>query len=210
MRGEESVQYGCGWFAPREWRNFDISPTLRFERLPLIGHLYTKNEARFPSNVEYGDIVNGLPVDASSCARVYCSHVLEHLSLSDFRTALKNTVKIMRPGAIFRFVLPDLEFLIKQYVANISNDASLEFMKQSGLGYETRARGFWGIIRTWLGNSNHLWMWDYKSIKPECERVGLGKVRRASFGDSPDPIFKSVEDRERWFNCLGVECIKTG
>lgn len=82
------VQYSCAWCAPAGWTNFDASPTLRFERLPIIGNLYTKNENRFPENVEYGDIVKGLPVPDDSCKGIYCSHVLEHLSLSDFRVAL--------------------------------------------------------------------------------------------------------------------------
>ncbi|MQP68452.1 hypothetical protein GE253_24335 [Niveispirillum sp. SYP-B3756] len=56
------VQYGCGWTAPPGWHNFDASPTLRFERLPLVGRLYSKNGRRFPDNVRYGDIVRGLPL----------------------------------------------------------------------------------------------------------------------------------------------------
>lgn len=93
MSSKESafVQYGCAWSAPESWRNFDASPTLRFERIPVVGKLYTKNESRFPENVEYGDITKGLPVNDTSCDAVYCSHVLEHLSLSDCRVALKNT-----------------------------------------------------------------------------------------------------------------------
>jgi len=54
------VQYGCGWSAPINWRNFDASPTLRFERIPIVGRFYTKNASRFPRNVEFGDIVCGL------------------------------------------------------------------------------------------------------------------------------------------------------
>jgi hypothetical protein len=49
MNNEEYyVQYGCGWSAPRGWRNFDASLTLRFERLPIIGLLYTNS--RVPSS----------------------------------------------------------------------------------------------------------------------------------------------------------------
>lgn len=90
------VQYGCGWSAPKKWRNFDASPTLRFERTPIIGKLYTRNNSRFPENIEFGDIVSGLPIPNNSCKGVYCSHILEHLSLEDFRLALKNTVVILR------------------------------------------------------------------------------------------------------------------
>jgi predicted SAM-dependent methyltransferase len=204
------VQYGCGWSAPREWRNFDASPTLRFERLPLIGRVYTKNKSRFPNNVEYGDIVKGLPIPADSCEGVYCSHILEHLSLYDFRIALQNTKKIIRPNGIFRLVLPDLEWSAKHYSQNASDEAAYEFMKETSLGQEKRARGFRGLISTWLGNSQHLWMWDYKSIKLELENAGFVGVRRASLGDSSDPVFNIVEEEGRWANCLGVECRKPG
>lgn len=98
MKQSRYVQYGCGWSAPSDWQNFDASPTLRFERLPLIGQLYTKNQTRFPENVEYGDIVKGLPINLESCKGVYCSHVLEHLSLDGFRIALRNTFQILQRG----------------------------------------------------------------------------------------------------------------
>ena len=103
------VQYGCGFCAPATWRNFDASPTLRFERIPVIGSLYSRNASRFPDNVEYGDIVRGLPVANGSCRAVYCSHVLEHLSLDEFRRALRNTRAVLQDGAIFRLVMPDFE-----------------------------------------------------------------------------------------------------
>ena len=61
----------------------------------------------------------------------------------------------------------------------------------------------------WFGNSQHLWMWDYKSISSELETTGFINIRRAKFGDSIDPMFKDVEDEGRWVNCLGVECRKT-
>ncbi len=210
MRESKYVQYGCGWSAPNQWRNFDASPALRFERLPLIGGLYTKNESRFPNNVEYGDIVKGLPIVPDSCEGVYCSHVLEHLSLNDFRIALRKTKRILRASGVFRFVLPDLEYSIRKYKDNPSNSAALEFMGETCLGHERRARGLKGILSTWLGNSQHLWMWDFKSIARELEDAGYIEIRRAYFGDSSDPFFQTVEDKDRWENCLGVECRKTG
>ena len=33
------VQYGCGLSAPNEWINFDVSPTLRIQKIPIIGSL---------------------------------------------------------------------------------------------------------------------------------------------------------------------------
>jgi len=116
----------------------------------------------------------------------------------------------LEPGGIFRFVLPDLELSVRNYVENPSNEAALEFMKETSLGHERRARGFKGLLTAWIGNSQHLWMWDYKSIKPELEDAGFVEVRRATIGDSSDPIFGTVEELGRWENCLGVECRKPG
>lgn len=208
MNDGKYVQYGCGLSAPKIWRNFDASPTLRFERLLVIGRLYRKNKFRFPDNVEYGDIVKGLPVPVESCKGVYCSHILEHLSLNDFRVALRNTKKILQSGGIFRLVVPDLEYAAKRYIDNPSNDAALEFMRETSLGHESRTRGLRGLISAWLGNSQHLWMWDYKSIQQELENTGFVDVRRAYFGDSYDPMFETVEEKGRWENSLGIECRK--
>lgn len=202
------VQYGCGRSAPQRWRNYDASPTVRFERLPVIGKLYTKNLERFPENVEYGDIVKGLPLPLDSCTAIYCSHVLEHLALEDFRSALKNTYRILQPGGLFRLVLPDLEYMAQKYLNDASPDASLIFMKETYLGHELRARGFKGLLSLWLGNSRHLWMWDYKSIARELENTGFIKIRKAEFGDSSDSMFIDVEDKNNWENCLGIECRK--
>lgn len=205
---DEYVQYGCGYSAPIGWRNFDASPTLRFERIPLIGRLYTKDKSRFPDNVEFGDIVKGLPIPHDSVKAVYCSHILEHLSLEDFRMALLNTHSILKKGGCFRLVLPDLEFSINQYINDPSSNAALNFMKDTSLGKEKRNRGFMGFMRDWIGNSQHYWLWDYNSIAQELENSGFVEIRRALYGDSNNIEFDDVEDKERWENCLGVECMK--
>jgi len=204
----EYVQYGCGWSVADNWANFDASPTLRFERIPVVGKLYTKNGKRFPENVIYGDIVKGLPVADDSCACVYCSHILEHLSLDDFRQALVNTHKILKSGGCFRLVLPDLEYSINKYANSTSTDAALTFLMETSLGKEKNTRGLIGLAKEWLGNSQHLWMWDYKSITRELERAGFVDVRKAEYGDASNPAFKDVEEKSRWDNCLGVECTK--
>lgn len=208
MKNNEYIQYGCGWDAPSGWRNFDASPTLRFERLPIIGSMYTKNNERFPANVEYGDIVKGLPVPSESVKGLYCSHVLEHLAFDDFRKALSNSYQLLENGGCFRFVLPDLKFEAAHYLASDSSTASIEFLRATSLGVETRARGLKGLLSSVLGNSQHLWMWDYPSIKVELEKAGFSNIRSAQFGDATILKFNEVENMSRWENALGVECIK--
>ena len=203
------VQYGCGLRAPPGWRNFDASPTLRIQRLPLAGRLFRRNPyPEFPPNVEYGDIVKGLPLPEAFCVGLYCSHVLEHLSLSDFRLALRNSYRLLIAGGVFRLVVPDLEFLVQSYLSTAGQTGCINFMEQTGLGRMTRSRGIAGFLREWIGNSGHLWMWDFKGLAAELKDAGFRGIRRARPGDSADFRFLDVEDSRRWENCLGVECVR--
>jgi len=205
MKQSKHIQFGCAWSAPNSWRNFDASPTLRFEKIPLIGLLYTKNAKRFPENVEYGDILKGLPIPPKYCHAVYCSHVLEHLSLEEFRVAIRNTYELLLPGGVFRFVVPDLETLAADYINSKDPLASNVFMQNSFLGVTSRPRSLSGLLKVWLGNSAHLWMWDYKSLQFELNCAGYVAIRRCRFGDSDDPLFKDVEDKDRFINAVAVE-----
>ena len=86
----------------------------------------------------YGNIVRGLPIPKNSCDAIYCSHVLEHLSLNDFRTAIRNTLVYLVPGGRFRCVLPDLERLVATYTSSQHSDAAIKFLESSQLGIKNR------------------------------------------------------------------------
>lgn len=206
------VQYGCGLSAPEEWTNFDASPTLRIQKTPLLGFLLSKNlNAHFPKNVKYGDIVKGLPIPDNSCDGIYCSHVLEHLSYEDFTIALKNTYKILRPGGIFRLVMPDFGYMVDSYLANRGKgdrEASITFMKKSGLALKTRPRGVKALLQSAFGNSGHRWLWDTNATIVELEKVGFRDIRKFEFNNSEDQMFTLVEDEGRFQGALALEMTK--
>lgn len=204
------VQYGCGLCAPRGWLNFDSSPSLRLSRLPVLGRAFGGAIPRFPASVRHGDIVRGLPVTGGSCSGVYASHVLEHLSLFDARTALANTLKILKPGGVFRLLVPDLELLARDYLGCSETDAALRFMERSMLGRVERARSPLSRLREAIGSGNHLWMWDQKSLVAECEHAGFDRVRRCAFGDADDPAFAAVEDPGRFDGAVAIEARRPG
>lgn len=204
------LQYGCGFSAPKEWKNYDASPTLRFERIPIMGKLYVKNVQRFPENVLYGNIVNGLPEEDNSCDGIYCSHILEHLSYQDFQTAIKNTYKLLKPNGVFRCVVPDLKHAVQDYLNNydiVDNPASL-LMESTILGKQTRAKGISGMLKEMMGNSKHLWMWDEKSLMNELRNAGFKNARPCKFNDSADTHFAFVEEEDRFKFAVAIECSK--
>lgn len=205
----ELVNFGCGLSVSEEWKNFDASPALRLQRLPILGALargFVTPE--FPVEAIYGNVIGGLPLREASVDCVYCSHVLEHLALSGLREALTEIVRILKPGGIFRGVLPDLRQEVTSYMSDSEPDACSQFMERTSLGIHVRPTGLSGLMRTLLGNSNHLWMWDYKGLEAELNNAGFVQIRRANYGDSNCPKFGSVEDKARWDGCLGFECEK--
>lgn len=207
MQGEY-IQFGCGTCAPTSWLNFDAGPAFWLQsRLPFLKPmLLRRGFPDYPKNIVYGDVVKGLPVQASSAKAIYSSHVLEHLTLDEFRIAIRNVLRYLQVGGCFRLVVPDLEFLMKEYLADSSADASARFMGASHLGEACRVRGIRGVLVSTFGRSKHYWMWDYKAIEAELAAADFVDIRRAKFADSNDPYFKDVESSGRWENCLGVEC----
>ena len=196
------VQYGCGFCAPEGWVNFDASPTLRIEKLPIIGHFVKKNRTWFPANVRYGDIVLGLPISNGSADAVYASHVLEHLAREDFETALRNTHRMLRPGGVFRLIVPDLQLRAQRYLQKLETgdaEANDDFIRVCSIGAERRPRGLARLGRA-FGRSGHLWMWDWPSMKKALERAGFNSIRRCALGDSGDSMFQLVEDPGRFFD----------
>jgi SAM-dependent methyltransferase len=196
------VQYGCGLSCPARWLNFDASPTLRLQRLPAIGRLFG-DAVRFPDGVRYGDIVKGLPLADGSVDGIYASHVLEHLALADCAVALRNTFRLLKPGGLFRLVVPDLECRARQYLSRLEDgkpQASSWFMRAAGLGAEHRSRGAAALTRVALGNSAHLWMWDERSMAAALRQAGFVDIRRCRFNDCADPAFRDVEDAARFLD----------
>jgi hypothetical protein len=202
------VQYGCGMSCPEGWMNFDASPRLLLQRLPVLGYLFRHGPVVFPRNVRYGNVVKGLPVFGGSAAGVYASHVLEHLALEDLRTALRNTLAMLKSGGVFRLVVPDLEQLARYYLARVDRgdpDSSNWLMRTLQLGSERSRRNMQSRVTAAFGNGPHLWMWDYCTLAAELKRAGFVDIRRCAFGDCVDKTFRMVEEEARFDGGCAIE-----
>lgn len=207
MNAGDFIQFGCGLSCPPGWKNYDSSARLRLQRIPLLGSLIPAGQfGRFPGDVLYGDIVRGLPVPEGSCALLYCSHVLEHLALDELRTSLRNCLRVLAKGGVFRMVLPDLETMIDAYNRSSEKDRAISFIRSTLMASEARSRTLPSRLRDAFGSSHHLWLWDYSSLADELAAAGFRTIRRATFADSGIPAFAAVEDESRWADALGIQC----
>ncbi len=210
------VQFGSGNEAIPGWLNFDASPTLRLQRIPVLGSLIApKLNCKFDDAIKFGDIVRGLPLAENSVDGLFCAHVLEHLSYQDFESALENSFRYLKPGGLYRIIVPDLVFFITNYVnANASEDqgvresACFDFCKKSGLGVHRSRRTLRSRLSDAFGGSRHLWMWDQAGLTKKLLEHGFVEIVEFEKGKSLDEMFNRPEREHQFAHGLCLQCRK--
>lgn len=94
------LNLGCGtvFRASPQWVNMDVAPVDR-------------------SFVRQYQLLMGIPFADASFAAVYHSHFLEHFPREQVPAFLRECFRVLRPGGILRVVVPDLEGILRSYLA---------------------------------------------------------------------------------------------
>lgn len=215
--GTICLNVGCGVSVATGWLNVDGSFSLRLGRVPLVGPVLARalRAPAWPPSVVYGDVVQGLGLPESSCALVFASHVLEHLTESDCRTALGHLYRYLRPGGLLRCIVPDLEIQVREYLRRLSGHdrpaaerAAGEFLAATSLGLREARTRPGARLREAFANSRHQWMWDGPSLERVLREVGFRDVRLRKYGDWADERFGEVEEESRHVDSLCAEARK--
>jgi len=122
--GSRAVNLGCGVTVATGWINIDNSPNARLSRYPWLRWALWKlkvistehYEVAWPRDLLIRDLRAHLPFQDGTIDYVYSSHVLEHLSCSKARSLVSEVYRILRPGGLVRFVVPDLRWGIQRYL----------------------------------------------------------------------------------------------
>ena len=118
QNNKKNFHIGCGYTIGKNWFNYDNSPIALLDRIPILKNINKLNTRKFPKNIKYGNIVNNLLCEESTADNIYCSHVLEHVSLSSGKKMLKNIYKMLKIGGTLRIIVPSLEARIERYIQN--------------------------------------------------------------------------------------------
>ncbi|MBF0569789.1 MAG: methyltransferase domain-containing protein [Candidatus Omnitrophica bacterium] len=168
----DRVNIGCGQTPTAGWKNFDNSLSVRLAQWPLLVSALkkmrglNKGQQEFIGFAEkhqigYADAVRHIPLRDQSVEVLYTSHMLEHLSEAEVGVFLRESQRVLCPGGIIRIVVPDLKWLVEQYVT--SGDAD-EFIRETLLS-APMPRSFLARIKYFLaGQRNHQWMYDSTSL----------------------------------------------
>lgn len=175
-----NINIGCGSTPIKGWFNYDNSFSIRLSKQPilysLLGsiNLISKNQREYinflkHSNVIYANATKYIPHADKSVDVVYSCHMLEHLTKNDVINFLKESRRVLKSNGIIRTVIPDIKYLVENYLT--SNDADT-FIENTLLSEEHPTLTS-KIKYLFLGNRNHQWMYDGKSLSKLLTSVGF-------------------------------------
>jgi len=193
------VNIGCGTTAPLGWYNIDNSPTIWLSRLPLARRLF--RTPAWPRNVRRFNVLKGVPFADETVDVIYSSHTFEHFTYADSLALARECFRVLKPGGMLRLVVPNLEQLVHDYLADPDPMASHRFISRLLLGHTWR-----DLLHA---GAHHSQMFDARSLVAMLKVAGFLDPRPSRFGDSRIPDLHEVESESRRDESLYVEAEKT-
>jgi SAM-dependent methyltransferase len=208
--GRAMLNLACGTRMHHGWNNVDFSPYARLARRPALtwllgasGFLSEERKRRLaevdPQIIAW-DLRRGIPFPPESFEAVYHSHFLEHIDQSCALGLLQQCHTVLKPDGIVRVVVPDLEFLVNDYVCAVDrlkkhSEASLghhqvavaglfdQMVRCESTGTTLQKPGVRYVERLVRGNAAdtgelHRWMYDAFSLGDLLAKAGFRNLQR--------------------------------
>lgn len=185
--GENYLHLGCGPNAVEGMVNADFFGPLRFWRSKRT--LEWRLDLRYPLNCRDA-VLDG----------VFTEHTLEHLYPDEAARLLGELFRVMKPGALIRVTVPDLEKYVDFYTGQLDADEAALFRTKFPTGA--------AAIRSLSQNYLHRALWDFEELKRYLEQAGFRDVQRKKFGECSDSRL-CADLKDRAWETLYVEARKT-
>lgn len=161
------LHLGCGHNLLPGWRNIDGWPI---------------------QGAETWDLTQGLPKDIrpDSVSAIFTEHFMEHIDRDSAVTLLRSCHRALKPGAHMRITVPDLEHLVRKYVAK-----DLDWGGPGGWQPATPARMMNEGMRAW----GHLFLYDWDELVLTIKEAGFSNFTRAEPSKSDRPELDGLDSR---------------
>lgn len=194
------INLGCGTAVLPGFDNIDNSPSVFLARHPGLKTLLYRlglipkrqYEIQWPRDILWQDASRRLRYADASVDRIYSSHFLEHLRRETGVRVLRECRRVLKPGGLFRLVVPDLAYHAQLYLdrtrrlleeQRLDRSAHDAFLNTVHGGYLDRRR------------SAHYYMYDWPTLALLLGETGFCEIRRRSFQESDDPELGRLDNR---------------
>jgi predicted SAM-dependent methyltransferase len=196
--GEIKINIGCGLSGIAGWHNLDNSPTITLSRIPLLRSAL-KTPA-WPRDVRRYDVRKGLKFADGSVRYIYSSHTFEHFTYEESLAIAKDCRRKLALGGVLRVVVPDLELIAREYLADDKPLAAQAFISRLSLNHS--------LQDFFHPGSNHSQMFDGRKLVHMLREAGFENVELSSYRKSAIPEIDQIELEVRRDESLYVEAQK--
>ena len=173
---EPYINIGCGPNILPGFTNVDFYSSRNRDR--VFGH-----DLRYP-----------FPFPDAVFEGAFSEHVLEHLNPEDAQALLQEIYRILKPGSVFRCIVPDLETYLRFYAGE-----RLEGFEQFGSGCEALSVLAYG--------HGHQALWDAAKLERQLREAGFGEVSRQLYREGRDAALLQDQETRKW-DSLYMEAVK--
>jgi predicted SAM-dependent methyltransferase len=193
------LNIGCGLSGIPGWYNIDNSPTVLLSRLPMGQRLF--RTPAWPRDVRRINVLRGLPFLDESVLYIYSSHLLQGLTPAESRGLLQECFRVLRSGGVLRIVVPDLERVVKDYLADPDTAASHKLMRR----LSPKSSPIRDLLRK---GRRYEQMFDARSLAELLAEAGFKDARACEFKQSRIAEIDVLEVERRRSESLYVEASK--
>jgi SAM-dependent methyltransferase len=174
------LNIGCGEHIMPGFENMDFYCFRgRARARRIVGH-----DLRFP-----------MPYADESFTGAYSEHCLEHLYPHQALQFLTEVRRILRPGGVFRCVVPDLEKYVRYYMGDC---VAPEFGQ-----FRSGCEAIWSLTQDW----GHLSVWDSNMLTEKLREVGFAEASATRFAEGRQAPLLIDTPARRW-ESLYVEAVR--
>ncbi|OGX38762.1 MAG: hypothetical protein A3C36_00810 [Omnitrophica WOR_2 bacterium RIFCSPHIGHO2_02_FULL_52_10] len=197
-RGVSRLHVGCGLVLLDGWLN------IFYERREEYGRVKERG-GRLALNY---NLLKTWPVADHSIAFIAGSHFIEHLDLNAGIAFLKESFRVMKPGAVIRLSCPDLEIYARNYVEGNRAFFENKLVKEWCAFSQARTPGEILAAKAYDSGGSHRWFYDFASLKHILELAGFRDVKKCGRLEGKVPGLKDIELPERELETVYVEAVK--
>ncbi|HVA49082.1 MAG TPA: methyltransferase domain-containing protein [Pirellulales bacterium] len=170
--------------------------------IPFAGWVNIDNNRELDTVDLFWDLSQGLPTPDATCEVVFSEHVLEHLSLQQGLSFLRDCRRSLVSGGVLRIAMPSLDDMIEKSASGNWRDQS--WLHEPQWQFIASRAEMFNIMFRWWG---HQWIYDREELHRRLREAGFETVRDVAWGESAAECLRNRETRPS--SLLICEAVKT-
>jgi predicted SAM-dependent methyltransferase len=177
----------------------------------IDGHWVNVDGFQAPNIHFLVDLQRGLPFPDGSFDGVFSEHVLEHFTKQDGLLLAVEVARVLRPGGVFRVVVPDGEFVMRSYFDDPEGLVRYRGSRGPDINSVSMRMGetAMDMVNSFFRQRyEHQFMYDWLTMKRLLEHAGFQDVLRCGFRESAATLGLEIDDEKYERESLYVEARK--